>query len=141
MTRTALALALAALVLAGCRSPINLGGEYRARSHDLVKKSPDKLTLIEDDRWTFLWGIFDSGDMDVHWQLERQLRSEDECFVDLEVREYTTIPGYILGWLTAGIVSHQEVKVRGQKAWRAPASEREKGTWDETKPSGKSQPD
>jgi hypothetical protein len=143
MSKACLAL-LATLCLAGCQAPIHLGGEFRPRSHDLVSKSA-KVTILEEERWVFFWGLVDTGDLDVNRKLERRLRNENECWVDLDVREDITIGGLIIAWFTGGIVSHHDVVIRGKRATRAPGEPERTGPWetmpDDSSRSPRPQPD
>lgn len=109
---TFLALLLAAsMPLTGCATTY-LGGEYRTKSTDLVRKE-DKRTLAKGSEWLFFWGLFDTGRFNVQKELKNQLR-EDECVTDLEVKDRLSIGGFFLWIITAGIISHHTLVAKGQ---------------------------
>lgn len=113
-TNTFLALILAAsMPLSGCATTY-LGGEYRTKATDIVRKS-DKQTLAKGSEWLFFWGLFDSGRFDLQKELKNQLR-EDEAVTDLEVKDRLSVGGFFLWVITAGIISHHTLVAKGHPA-------------------------
>src|SRR5437899_2546598 len=103
-TNSLVALALAAsMPVTGCATTY-LGGEYRTKANDIVRKE-DKQTLAKGSEWLFFWGLVDTGHFNLNKELRNQLR-EDEAVSDLEIKDRLSVGGFFLWLITAGIVSH-----------------------------------
>lgn len=104
---------LALVACAGCTTT-HLGGAYRTDSNDIASRRATR-TLDEGSSWPLFWGLFPAGSYDVNHELAKMLRP-DEVVTGLEVRERTSVGGFFLWLVTAGIVTHHTIEVRGSIA-------------------------
>jgi hypothetical protein len=113
-SKAALALTLAASIPASGCATVHLGGIYRTKATDIVMKEPER-TLDEGSTWPLFWGLFIAGSYDANRELAKKLRPDEEV-AHLQVRERLSVGGIFLWLVTAGIVSHHTVEIRGATA-------------------------
>src|SRR5262245_56192870 len=100
----------AALAFSGCATTY-LGGAYRTQATDVVSQQPMR-TLDEGSCIPLFWGLFVPGSYDAKHELAKKLRPDEEI-TDLQVKERLSVGGFFLWLITAGIVSHHTIEVRG----------------------------
>jgi len=110
-TKPTLAVLLAAsLPVSGCTTT-HLGGSYRTSATEISSKQEAR-TLDEGNSWPLFWGLFEAGSYDANRELAKKLRPDEEV-TGLEVKERLSVGGFFLWLVTAGIVSHHTIEVRG----------------------------
>ncbi len=103
----------AALALGGSGCSVtHLGGAYRTAANDVTSKQK-MVTLDEGSTIPLFWGLFDAGSYDAKKELAKKLRPDEEI-TNLEIKERLSVGGFFLWLITAGIVSHHTIEVRGQ---------------------------
>ncbi len=105
----------AALAASGCATT-HLSGEYRPHAGGLGEKDAtalDKETLGKHSKWLFFWGLLDTRDYDATTDLEGSVR-EGYVVRDLEIKDRESIGGVFLWIITAGIVNHHTVVIKGR---------------------------
>jgi hypothetical protein len=118
MTRTKSILAgglSAALALGGTGCSVtHLGGAYRTAATDVSSKQ-EMRTLDDGSTFPLFWGLFEAGSYDANRELAKKLRPDEEI-TNLEIKERISVGGFFLWLITAGIVSHHTIEVRGVTA-------------------------
>jgi hypothetical protein len=110
----------AAMAASGCATT-HFSGEYRPRATGAESEgvtATDKETLGRHSKWLFFWGLLDTKDTFTN-DLDARVR-EGYVVRDLEVKDRESIPGVFLWIITAGIVNHHTVVLKGHTV--APAT-------------------
>lgn len=105
----------AALAASGCATT-HLSGEYRPHAGGFEEKhatAVDKETLGKHSKWLFLWGLLDTRDYDTTDDLNAKVR-EGYVVRDVEIKDHESIGGVLLWIITAGIVNHHTVVIKGR---------------------------
>jgi hypothetical protein len=110
------------LVIAGCRTPALLGGEFSHRTSSAEPTGPEE-TLSQHQRWVFFWGLLGTEKTDVPemggvFDIRKEVADKfgpNERIVDLVVEEGGTLPGVVTAFFTLGIVSQREIVVKGRR--------------------------
>lgn len=110
----------AGLAFSGCATT-HLGGAYRTSATDVASKQ-EMRTLDEGSCIPLFWGLFEAGGYDANRELAKKLRPDEEI-TNLEIKERLSVGGFFLWLITAGIMSHHTIEVRGHTtvSSRAPA--------------------
>ena len=103
----------AALAFSGCATT-HLGGAYRTAANEVSSKQ-DMRTLDEGSCVPLFWGLFTAGSYDAKKELGKKLRPDEEV-TNLEVKERLSVGGFFLWLITAGLVSHHTIEIRGHTA-------------------------
>ena len=115
--RTALALSLALSVpLTACQTT-RLDGTYHPLKN--AATGGHKRTLAKDSEWLFFWGLATAGSFNVDDEIRDEV-GKHEVVSDLEVRHRISIWGVLLWVVTAGIVSHHAVVLKGRVGHEPP---------------------
>lgn len=110
------ATALAGLLAASGCATTHLPGEYRpSPGPEVAAEKHDRKTIATGSEWLFLWGLLDTGHFDVNEELRKNVRS-NEAVTNLEVKDRLSVGGALLWIITAGIVSHHTIVVKGEPA-------------------------
>jgi hypothetical protein len=103
------------MAASGCATT-HLSGEYRPHAGGFEEKKAtalDKETLGKHSKWLFFWGLLDTRDYDTTADLAANVK-EGYVVRDLEVKDRESIAGVFLWIITAGIVNHHTVVLKGR---------------------------
>jgi hypothetical protein len=103
-----------AVSVAGCATT-HVQGEFRPDAKSDITKKTDMQTLADGSNWPLFWGLVELGSNNVNDELSSHLH-ENEVITDMEVRQHLSLPGALLWIISAGIVSHHDIDVRGRIA-------------------------
>ena len=105
----------AALAASGCATT-HLSGEYRPYAGGPEEKhvtALDKETIGEHSKWLFFWGLLDTRDFDTSSDFKSKVK-EGYVVRDVEIKDRESIGGVFLWIITAGIVNHHTVVIKGR---------------------------
>ncbi|MEZ0231024.1 MAG: hypothetical protein ACAI25_20580 [Planctomycetota bacterium] len=103
----------AALAASGCATT-HLSGEYRPHAGGPDdKRAPDLENLGEHSKWLFFWGLLDTRDYDTTSDLKGHVK-DGYIVRDVEIKDRESVGGVFLWIITAGIVNHHTVVIKGR---------------------------
>src|SRR5262249_4855367 len=96
---------------------VHLDGEYRPHPRrSEISHRNDRREIADGGAWYFLWGLVDTGSVDVREGAEEKILHEGDAFMDVEISEHLSLGGALLFLVTIGIVSHHHVVVTSEPA-------------------------
>jgi hypothetical protein len=115
-TRARLAPVLAGVLTASGCATTHLSGEYRPHAGGMEEPhatATDKETLGKHSKWLFFWGLFDTRDFDASSDFKGTVK-EGYVVRDLEIKDRESIGGVLLWIISAGIINHHTVVIKGR---------------------------
>jgi hypothetical protein len=110
------------VVVAGCRTPAYVGGEF-SHLQSNTAGATDLETFAHRERWVFFWGLLGTEEINVPemggvFDIQREVAdkfAENEHLVDMVVEAGTTPLGVVTSFFTIGIVSQREIEVKARR--------------------------